>query len=142
MKGAFVLDCSVTMAWFFDGDATPVTDEILDHLNQSGSAIVAAHWPLEVTNTLLMGERRKRCTPSDSAHFMGILSSLAIDVDRETGARAFSETFALARTHSLTQYDAAYLELAMRNKIPLATLDADLRKAAKKAGVECWPQRI
>jgi predicted nucleic acid-binding protein len=97
---------------------------------------------LEVTNTLLMGERRKRCTPADSAHFMGILSSLAIEVDRETGSRAFSEALALSRTHALTQYDAAYLELAMRNKIPLATLDAELRKAAKKVGVECWPQRI
>ena len=142
MNGAFVLDCSVTMAWFFDGEATPVTDEILDHLNLSGSAIVPGHWPLEVTNTLLMGERRKRCTPADSAHFLGILSSLAIEVDRETGSRAFSETFAVSRTHHLTQYDGAYLELAMRNKIPLATLDAELRKAAKKIGVECWPQRI
>ncbi|NBP24462.1 MAG: hypothetical protein EBU81_07920, partial [Proteobacteria bacterium] len=106
MNGSFVLDCSVTMAWFFDGEATPLTDEILDHLNQSGSAIVAGHWLLEVTNTVLMAERRKRCTPSDSAHFMGILRSLAIEVDRETGARAFSETLALARTHSLSQYDA------------------------------------
>ena len=142
MNGSFVLDCSVTMVWFFDGEATPLTDEILDHLNQSGSAIVAGHWLLEVTNTVLMAERRKRCTPSDSAHFMGILRSLAIEVDRETGARAFSETLALARTHSLSQYDAASLELAMRNKLPLATLDADLRKAAKRVGVECWPQRL
>ena len=66
MSGAFVLDCSVTMAWFFAGEATPETDGILDRLNQGGRAVVAQHWWLEVANTLLMGERRKRCTPADA----------------------------------------------------------------------------
>lgn len=73
---------------------------------------------------------------------MNILDALAIEVDRETGARALANTMALARSQNLTLYDAAYLELAMRRKLPLATLDSDLRKAAKKVGVSCLPDRL
>lgn len=142
MRDAFVLDCSVTMAWFFAGEATPATDGILDHLNRGGRAVVARHWPLEVGNTLLLGERRKRCTAADAAHFLGILGSLAIDTDTQTAAHAFSATFNLARTHGLTLYDAAYLEVSMRMNLPLATLDKELRSAAKKVGVEVLPEKI
>ena len=92
MSGAFVLDCSVTMAWFFAGEATPETDGILDRLNQGGRAVVAQHWWLEVANTLLMGERRKRCTPADAAHFLGILGALAMDTDPETAANSTATT--------------------------------------------------
>lgn len=142
MSDPFVLDCSVTMAWFFLGEATPATDALLDQLNLGGHAVVAQHWPLEVGNTLLMGERRKRSTPADSAHFLGILGALAIETDKETGANATSATLALARSHGLTLYDGAYLELAMRRKLPLATLDKELRAAAKKVGVKCLPEKI
>ena len=142
MSDAFVLDCSVTMAWFFAGETPPATDKILDHLNRGGRAVVAQHWPLEVGNTLLMGERRKRCTAADAAHFLHILGALALDTDAETGANATSATLALARAHELTIYDAAYLELAMRANLPLATLDKELRAAAKKVGVKCLPEKI
>jgi len=142
MSGAFVLDCSVTMAWFFAGEATPETDGILDRLNQGGRAVVAQHWWLEVGNTLLMGERRKRCTPADAAHFLGILGALAIDTDPETAAHSTATTLALARAHGLTLYDAAYLELAMRASLSLATLDKDLRSAARKVGVTVLPEKI
>ena len=142
MSHTIVLDCSVTMAWFFHGEATPATDALLDRLNQGGQAVVAQHWPLEVGNTLLMGERRKRSSLADSAHFLGILGSLAIETDKETGANATSATLALARSHGLTLYDGAYLELAMRRKLPLATLDKELRTAAKKAGVKCLPEKL
>jgi len=142
MSVAFVLDCSVTMAWFFAGEATPESDGILDHLNQGGRAVVAQHWWLEVTNTLLMGERRKRCTPADTAHFLGILGTLAIDTDPETAANSTATTLALARAHGLTLYDAAYLELAMRTSLSLATLDKELRSAAKKVGVTVLPEKI
>lgn len=142
MSDPFVLDCSVTMAWFFQDEATPVTDALLDQLNQGGQAVVAMHWPLEVGNTLLMGERRKRSTPADTAHFLGILGALAVETDKETGANATSTTLALARSHALTLYDGAYLELAMRRKLPLVTLDKDLRAAAKRVGVRCLPEKI
>lgn len=142
MSDVFVLDCSVTMAWLFAGEATPATDRILDQLNRGGRAVVAQHWPLEVGKTLLMGERRKRCTAADAAHFLGILSALAIDTDPETGANATTATLALARTHALTLDDAAYLELAMRTNLPLATLDKALRSAAKKVGVKVLPEKL
>jgi len=142
MNDAFVLDCSVTMAWFFEGEATSATDALLDQLNQGGQAVVAQHWPLEVGNTLLMGERRKRTSPADSAHFIGILSALAIETDQETGAQANSATLALARSHNLTLYDGAYLELAIRRNLPLATLDKELRSAARKVGIKCLPEKI
>ena len=139
MSGAFVLDCSVTMAWFFAGEATPETDGILDRLNQGGRAVVAQHWGLEVGNTLLMGERRKRCTPADAAHFLGILGALAIDTDPETATNSTATTLALARAHGLTLHDAAYLELAMRLGTPLATRDPELQRAAPQLGVSLQP---
>ncbi len=142
MSNEFVLDCSVAMAWFFEGEATPATDALLDRVNQGGQVVVAQHWPLEVGNTLLMGERRKRTSPADSAQFIGILSALAIETDKETGANANSATLALARSHGLTLYDSAYLELAIRRSLPLATLDKELRSAAKKVGIKCLPEKI
>ena len=140
MTGQFVLDSSVTMAWFFDDEATAATDELLDELNQDGRAVVAAHWALEIGNTLLMAERRKRTSVADSSHFLAILDAMPIETDTETVARAVGATLALARTHGLTLYDSAYLELAMRLSLPLATLDKDLRAAAKKTGVPCLPK--
>ena len=141
MSDAFVLDCSVTMAWFFAGEATPTSDALLDRLNKGEQAVVAQHWPLEVGNTLLMGERRKRCTPADSAHFLAILGALALETDKETGTNASAATLGVARSHDLTLHDAAYLELAMRRKLPLATLDKALRRAANKVGVKCLPEK-
>ena len=142
MSLEFVLDSSVTMAWFFDDEVASSTDALLDELNREGRAVVATHWALEVTNTLLMGERRKRCSPADSAHFLGILDSLPIEMDEDTADKAVTTTMALARGNNLTLYDAAYLELAMRRKLPLASLDKDLRTAAQKNGVECLPENL
>ena len=140
----FVLDSSVTMSWFFDDEATSATDELLDQLNSDGRAIVATHWALEVCNTLLMAERRKRSTVAESSHFLAILDALPIEADQETISRAStaSMALALARAQGLTLYDSAYLELAMRRSLPLATLDKQLRAAAKKTGVPCLPKEL
>jgi predicted nucleic acid-binding protein len=142
MSTQFVLDSSVTMAWFFQDEAAAATDALLDALNQDGRAIVAAHWALEVANTLLTAERRKRCSVADGAHFFDILNSLSIETDPETAAHAGTATLAVARSQKLTAYDAAYLELSMRRRLPLATLDRDLRAAAKKVGVACLPEKV
>lgn len=142
MSQEFVLDSSVTLSWFFDDEATPATDELLDQLNQDGRAVVAAHWVLEICNTLVMAERRKRSTVADSSHFLDILAALPIETDEQTAARASTVTLHLARTHGLTLYDSTYLELAMRNSLPLATLDKELRAAAKKTGVPCLPKAL
>ena len=128
------------MAWFFADEAAVSTDELLDVLNRDGRAVVAVHWSLEVGNTLLTAERRKRTSVADSSHFLAILDAMPIETDSETVARASGAILALARTHGLTLYDSAYLELAMRRSLPLATLDKDLRAAAKKAGVACLPK--
>jgi len=142
MTADLVLDCSATMAWFFEGESSASTDALLDRLNQGAVAVVAQHWALEVANTLLMGERRKRCQPAEVAHFISILSHLSIEIDKDTASNAVSSTLSLAREHGLSAYDAAYLDLAMRRKVPIATLDTKLREAASRVGIQCLPEKL
>src|SRR5437879_5871951 len=129
-----VIDCSLTMAWFFKDEATPYTNAVRASF-ASERAVVPSLWPLEVANVLLMGERRKRSTQAKTAKWLRFLSALPIAVEPETPRFAFDPFLALARSHKLTAYDAAYLELAIRRGLPLATLDHDLEKAAKALGV-------
>jgi predicted nucleic acid-binding protein len=132
-KDGFVLDCSVTMAWCFDDEATPYTDGVRDSL-ANVRAIVPAIWPLEVANATIVGERRKRLDEARSRRFINLLEALPIAVDDETRGRAFSDISHLARTYHLSAYDAAYLELAVRRGLPLACLDSKLKTAATTAG--------
>lgn len=141
MTGPFVLDCSVTMAWFFSTEAGAATDALLDDLTGGANAWVPQHWALEVGNTLLSGERQKRCSIAESAQFLGLLGGLAIETDLDTARGAPGPSLALARSHALTLYDAAYLELAARRNLPLATLDRALRTAARKVGLAVLPER-
>lgn len=108
-------------------------------LERSATALVPSLWPLEVGNALLIGERRKRTTEAKVTQFVALLRSLPIVVDDETPRRAWSDALALARSQKLTTYDAAYLELAMRRAIPLATLDDKLKAAGKALGVVMFP---
>lgn len=133
----FVLDCSVTMAWCFDDEATPYTDGVGDSLADR-SAVVPSIWPLEAANAAIMGERRKRLDEARSQRFFVLLDALPITVDDETSGRAFSDIVHLARTHQLTAYDAAYLELAIRRGLSLACLDGKLKTAAQAAGVSLY----
>ena len=96
----FVLDGSVTMAWFFADESNAYADAVLTDL-ESARALVPSLWSLEVANTVLVGERRKRSTEALAAAWLGILGSLAIEVDGETTSHAWSETLALARSQSL-----------------------------------------
>ncbi len=125
----------MTLAWAFEDEGGPAADAILARLTNE-FCLVPLLWPLEVTNALLVAERRGRLTESESHRFMGLLSALLIEVDDETPRRAFAEVLSLARRHDLSSYDAAYLELAMRSALPLASFDERLRTAAKKSGVE------
>lgn len=134
----FVLDASVAFAWCFADEATPAADRLLDRLQQDG-AIVPALWPLEVANVLRMAERRRRIARSTSDRFVDLLARLPIAIDEETAGRALGDTLVLARDRDLTVYDAAYLELARRLAVPLATRDLDLRKAARAEGVALLP---
>lgn len=129
------MDCSVAVSWAFEDEAGGYPDRVLELLCAS-SALVPTHWSLEVANVLVVAERRGRITQSDASRFVELLRRLPISVDDETSARALRETLLLARATSLSAYDAAYLELAVRLGLPLATQDASLATAAGKMGIE------
>ncbi len=104
------------------------------------SAIVPDHWRLQIGNVLVQAERRKRIAVAQIAAYLDLLNQLTIHVDSETGDRAFREILTLARTEGLTTYEAAYLELAMRRGVQLATQDVALVQAAHRVGVETLPK--
>ena len=131
----FVLDCSVGMAWCFEDEADRYADGVLDRLVEE-SALVPPLWPLEIANVLVVVERRRRLRRSDSARFLELVGALPIEVDTATPDP--SHLLALAREHGLSAYDAAYLALAMREGIPLATRDRALGKAARLCGVSLF----
>ena len=133
----FVLDTSLTLAWCFPDEHAPYPQAVLDSLVDR-PAIVPSLWRLEVVNALLVGERKGRCTEADTDQWTAMLETLPIDIDPETDRRAWRETAVLARKHNLTSYDASYLELALRRKLPLASLDTRLNDAAKAAGVPLY----
>ena len=130
----FVLDCSVAMAWCFEDESDGYADAVLDRLAE-GTAVVPALWPLDVTNVVLVAERRGRLKVADSSRFLELLSALPIEVDGETHRFATGPILSLGRAHGLASYDAAYLELAMREGIPLASRDPALVRAAESCGV-------
>ncbi len=132
---SLVLDSSATLARAFPDERSDAILEVFDHVAQFG-AVVPELWRIEVANSLNVGIRRKRITFLDRSQALFDLDSLAITVDRETGDHAWLETLALADKHSLTVYDATYLELALRRALPLATLDTDLRAAATAESVQ------
>jgi predicted nucleic acid-binding protein len=131
----FVLDASVTLAWCFPDESTSDTEAILDSLTEGTTAITPAIWPFEVANALLVSERRKRITLAQVTSVLQRIADLPISVDPVRTERAFGATLLLAREQQLTEYDAAYMELALREGLPIATLDDRLRRAAQKVGV-------
>jgi predicted nucleic acid-binding protein len=140
LRTEFVLACSATLPWVFGDEASPAADALLDRLVQGERAWVPALWHLELGNVLLGAKRRGRI---DQAGIEGFLSRLVvydIAVDDQTMERAWQKTLDLALQHSLSTYDAAYLELALRRGLPLASLDRELIAAARACGVTLCPQ--
>jgi predicted nucleic acid-binding protein len=123
----FVLDASVTACWAFEDETHPVADHALERIRKE-EALVPSLWWFEVRNTLISNERRGRVTEADTAAILRGLSRLRVTVDRSPDE---ASVLTLARKHRLTVYDASYLELAQREALPLATLDADLIRAAR-----------
>lgn len=135
----FVLDNSVVMRWLF-GDGSPAdrvyADHVLQVLQLDGSiALVPGIWPLEVGNVILRAETQGLLTEARGAEFLGTLQDMPIQIDGQTSTHALASTLQLARRYTMSSYDAAYLELALRQGVALATLDADLQRAALKSGV-------
>ncbi|MDQ3779528.1 MAG: type II toxin-antitoxin system VapC family toxin [Chloroflexota bacterium] len=131
---AFVLDASMAMAWCFDDERTDVSEAVLLALSDD-EAIVPAVWSSEVTNATLRGLRRNRLTPTQVLSFLRTLDQLVIIYSDPLRAGMIPHLLKVARDHELSAYDAAYLELAERLGLPLATLDVRLRAAAAQAGV-------
>jgi len=137
---AFILDASATLPWCFSDEATAATNALLARLRAGDEAIVPAHWLLEVANALLIAVRRKRVTPQDAHQFLLDLEFLPIHIDTTSRNLVRSRVYPLAEQYDLSLYDAAYLQLAIREGLPLATLDDDLRKAAGVARAHLvWP---
>jgi predicted nucleic acid-binding protein len=134
MMNSFVVDNSVVMSWCFNDEANKYGDAVLDRLAES-TAIVPPIWPLEVVNVLLVAERRNRLKQVDSVRFITLLSQLPIVVEHEGPERKMKDLLSLGRANNLSSYDAAYLDLAMRNDCPIATLDKKLIEAAENVEV-------
>jgi predicted nucleic acid-binding protein len=132
--GEFILDCSVTMAWYFKDEANAYAKAVRRSLSGVG-AVVPGLWPLEVANILVLGERHRRSTEAEASKWLRYMQMLPIRVDDETAARAWSDALHIARSYDLSAYDASYLELAIRLGLPLASLDDKLKATAASAGV-------
>lgn len=132
---AFVLDSSVTMAWIFPDEASVSTDLLRESLVED-SAFVPALWPVETGNVLLMATRRGRIAKDDWQQIRENLKALPINIDPVSTDRVWGAVLDLADTHRISAYDAMYLELALRLRLPLATLDRELAAAARASGVE------
>ena len=127
-----VVDASISAAWFLPDEATPLTEAALQ-ATALGDVWVPALWLLEIGNLMLNAQRRKRITDTKRRELVAAASALRLRVDREPVSMV--ELDALAALHGLTSYDAAYLELALRRNLPLATQDQALLKAMGSAGV-------
>lgn len=133
-----VLDCSIAAAWCFEDEATPAIDALLDRVRDEG-ALVPALWHWEVANVLTVATRRRRISAADASARLSLLTTLPIATDPEAPSRAWRETFMLAQAHALTAYDAAYIELAQRERLDLATKDNDLLNAARSLNLKVVP---
>ena len=132
-----VVDASVALAWCFPDEASQYADEVLVAL-EGRRVIVPTVWALEITNALLVAERRKRVKQPDVRRFVELLGGLTIMEQSQTVADTVSNVLPLAREYHLSAYDAAYLDVAVRQGAPLATLDSTLEKAGRSAGIKIF----
>jgi predicted nucleic acid-binding protein len=129
-----VIDASAAACWLFADEATPETDSLLARVRDTGGHAPAL-WRWEMSNLLIAGIRKARISEADAAGHLADLALLPITIDTEATERAWRETFLLAQAHSLTAYDAAYLELSQRTGLELASKDEKLCAAAAAIGV-------
>ena len=137
IASGIVIDASVALAWCFPDEVSDYADSVLVAL-EGRTALVPPIWSVEITNALLVGERRKRIRPPEARRFVELLKGLSILEDTQPFADTMSNILPLAREHDLSAYDAAYLDVAVRQGAPLATLDAALQKAGRTAGINIF----
>lgn len=133
-----VIDASVTLSWLIRDEHTLADDQLFERVAYSGASVPSL-WRLEVANALQIAVRRNRIDVSSRDLALESLGKFRIEVDTETDDRAWTTTLQLADRHKLTVYDAAYLELALRRDLPIATRDQQLARAAKDSGVSVLP---
>jgi predicted nucleic acid-binding protein len=132
----FVLDTTVTMAWCFADEATSISEAILDRLsNLNDMANVPALWLYEVVNVTELAVRKGRIPEQKAKEFLKSISGLPIGIESPTRSQVLDTVRGLAAQYKLTAYDAAYLELAIHQNLPIATFDQALARAARAAGV-------
>jgi predicted nucleic acid-binding protein len=136
LKGIAV-DASVVLAWCFPDEASDYADSVLLAV-ENQTVVVPAIWAVEITNALLVGERRKRIRQPEVRRFVDLMNGLSVVEDRQPFADTVSNVLPLAREYNLSAYDAAYLDVAVRHEIPLATLDVALQKACAAAGINVF----
>jgi predicted nucleic acid-binding protein len=130
------VDASVALCWYFEDQKTAYTEAVFESLARGDEAFVPAIWPFEVVNSLVVAARQKTITAAQLETFVADLKELPVEVDLEGVERTYSSILRISRQHQLSSYDAAYLDLALVEGLPLAALDKNLRAAAKRAGVE------
>lgn len=130
-----VLDASIVLTWCFPDENTELAQRVADLFKRGDTAIAPPFWPHEVLNALLVGEKRKRISKELVGRFLEDLATLPIALEQFPSRIVFNRIQRLSREHGLTAYDAAYLDLAVENGLPLATLDEDLVTACKDARV-------
>jgi len=131
----FVIDASAALAWFLAGEATPDTTRLLKSLDND-QAFAPALWPTEVANGLLIAARRGRSTVHEATAHLFDLMTLPVRVEPAPDAIVLGIIIDLAHSHRLTTYDSSYLELALRHRLPLASLDEELRAASRREGID------
>jgi predicted nucleic acid-binding protein len=139
MSPGLVLDSSLALSWCFETEATEAADAMLASLAAGATAYVPALWAWEVNNVLCLAEKNGRHSSTQRRQKLALLEGLPIEVDNLALKQAWRDTSHLALAHSLSVYDAAYLEMALRLKLALGSLDERLRAAARKAGADCLP---
>ena len=133
-----VIDSSITLAWFFEDERSDGADALMRQVAKTG-AVVPSLWRLEIANALQSAVRRKRISAAFRDASIADLRALPIAVDPETDRHAWETTLTLAERCHLTLYDAAYLELAQRLRVPLASLDRELRAGCRAVRVALRP---
>jgi predicted nucleic acid-binding protein len=137
----FVVDASVALCWYFEDQATAYTEAVFECLAKGDQACVPVVWPLEMVNALVIAWRQKSITSVQLHHFITDLKDLPIEIFSHGSDRAYSSIFALSCRYQLSSYDAAYLDLALSEALPIASADKNLRAAARRAKVELFDPR-
>ena len=131
----FVVDNSVVLSWVFEDEHSKVSQSILNELFKN-QAYVPSLWPFELANALYVAEKRGRIKEADSMTFIKNLKDLPICIENNNFDNITKDILALSRKHSITVYDASYVELALRKNLPLITFNKELIVAAKKIGLK------